>query len=274
MTNWNKSVIHNRAVTVVILIGALALTGQTAALAGNRVTKLSECGGTLTRPGIYVITADLTVKTNLSCFTITGSGVILLLNGHTITGIGNTGNALIHAYPPSPVDSALTDIKVLGPGTLANGYAGLEFDGIQNSVVQGVTASGNLFGFVANSGICNTTCLSSGNVFLSNTATNNAYHGFDFNGSGASTFSGNVSSNNGNSGFLLYNIVDGDFSGNTANSNGQDGFLIQTLSYGNVLSGNTAAGNQSYDAEDQNATCGTDVWSGDTFGTVNQVCVQ
>lgn len=75
-------------------------------------------------------------------------------------------------------------------------------------------------------------------------------------------------------------------SGNSISSNGIDGILAagpMSISQsspdgasGNTFNGNTASGNPTFDAEDDNTNCDSNSWgatTADTFGTTNQSCI-
>ncbi|HWF34471.1 MAG TPA: hypothetical protein VG295_03850, partial [Solirubrobacteraceae bacterium] len=71
---------------------------------------------------------------------------------------------------------------------------------------------------------------------------------------------------------------------NTSNNNSRDGielggpFASGGQSFpgasGNTVSANSAHGNADYDGADRTPGCGSNTWTGDSFGTVNQSCVQ
>jgi parallel beta-helix repeat protein len=263
-----------RAAATALLLISSSFGVQAAELSWDRVHWITSCGVTLTSAGVYTVAADLSTTEAITCITITGNGVTLLLNGHTLTGNGDLTHAVIVAAPPTNSEFAVSAVKILGPGIVTGGLSGLEFEGAVNSYAEGITSQGNLYGFNVNSGSCGAPCFSAQDEFTLNTATNNFGPGFSINGTENSLFSKNVASNNASNGFLLYLINNSEFTGNTADGNGQDGFIAQPPSSGNILLRNTASGNANYDGEDQNSSCGTDIWATNSFGTVNQSCVK
>jgi len=66
------------------------------------VTDIDKCQ-TITKPGSYKLTRDLTADGN-DCFVITASNVTLDLNGHTLSGPGaGGGNGVIDSIGSSVV---------------------------------------------------------------------------------------------------------------------------------------------------------------------------
>jgi len=63
--------------------------------------------------------------------------------------------------------------------------------------------------------------------------------------------------------------------GNTVDNNHLDGVGVQSGAVANRLSANSGHGNAEFDGADYNfnPSCGTDVWTANRFGTVNQPCV-
>lgn len=91
----------------VALLGSIVSTGSAAA-----ATPTVTCGSTLT--------ADVTLKTNLTCPAgdglILGSGVTLDLGGHTLTGPGSTGVGVRNA-DDSLGDNGVRNGRIVGWGT-------------------------------------------------------------------------------------------------------------------------------------------------------------
>src|SRR5262249_22134861 len=110
------------------------------------------------------------------------------------------------------------------------------------------------------------------------------------------SFGGTVSENNGSDGFFEYhtggnrfhnvsatgNQFDGfdltnsfqtHVSGSVFSGNGNDGIFVESGSENNTIVNNTALGNGNYDLYDQNASCDSNTWIGNTFGSANQGCI-
>lgn len=69
---------------------------------------------TISRPGSYIVVADLTTAINLNCITITTSNVSLDLNGHTLYGFGTT-----HFYSGTYGSGILATTAVIVQSTTA-----------------------------------------------------------------------------------------------------------------------------------------------------------
>lgn len=135
---------------------------------------------------------------------------------------------------------------------------------------------------VLQQGPAGTVCPSDNETITDNLSTSNANDGIYVagRGFGGDTIHGNSAHGNGNDGIELSGTssplpgATGDtVTGNDASNNKHDGIQADAGSASNTLSENTAKGNPTFDAEDDNATCGTNTWSSDVFGTVNQFCV-
>jgi parallel beta-helix repeat protein len=67
-------------------------------------------------------------------------------------------------------------------------------------------------------------------------------------------------------------------SGNDVRANLEGGILLTDEAAGNSIQGNSATGNNidqdgHFDMEDENVDCGTNKWTGNTFGTSNDPCI-
>src|SRR5207237_7220100 len=125
--------------------------------------------------------------------TVVASNVTLNLKGHQISGRG-TGPNFAGVFVGRGVASGLTNVSVVGPATISNFQSGVTFEGVSNSYVNGITASGNKFGFNPNAAFTaeNPNLHSTNNYFSNNTATGNNQHGFTLNRGDTNTFSGNL----------------------------------------------------------------------------------
>lgn len=243
------------------------------------VVPISGCGVTLSAPGAYQVTADLTAVISAPCISITVSHVSLYLNGHTLTGIGPGSNNDLILADADPTGTSLTGIEIFGPGTLTNGNAGLALQNVDSSFVLDVTSTGNVFGFSVTSGPCNEYCVSVGIILARNVATANSQHGFFFNDVGGSVLEFNTASSNGADGFYLDGLYDSSLVYNNALTNGHDGievgFQDGYRSIANVLDRNNASGNSVFDAADDALNCENgDYYAYNYFAKTNQSCVQ
>jgi hypothetical protein len=138
---------------------------------------------------------------------------------------------------------------------------------IDGNIVTGVSAGSAITTFA--SGPQGTiTCPAYDNTITSNTVSNATGSGTGF---GDGVFIASMSTGN-------------SVRGNTSNNNSRDGielggpFTSGAHSYpgatGNTVSGNRAHGNADYDGADRTPGCDSNTWTGDSFGTVNQPCVQ
>jgi parallel beta-helix repeat protein len=244
----------------------LAIVGIASA---DNPTPVTACGTVITVAGKYALANDL-VGCDQVGVAIQTSNVVLLLNGHTIAGESSGGGTGVAVGPPSLGATGVSNVTVTGPGVITNFtvIAGIAFVATSSSTVEGVTCTGNDFGFIIGSNSTN-------NIFKGNTVSGNRY-GFGVY-SGNNVLRGNDSSNN-----IIGFVVLGngnEIRGNTANSNSQDGIQLAAVSTSNTFRGNTALGNNTsggtfYDLEDDNAHCDSNLWQGNDFGTANQSCIQ
>ncbi|MGO8732001.1 MAG: right-handed parallel beta-helix repeat-containing protein [Terriglobia bacterium] len=269
-------------------------------------TPISSCpytisaGGTASSPALYTLTQ------NLSCAGIDGidiqaSYVKLNLNGYRITGGGTAsptyGNGHgILVYLPSV---RLTGIVITGPSpglsSIQSFTYGIELDNVDNSTVQNVVLSNNLYGLSTDllDQVNNTV---TGLKVLTNTATQNAQNGIALFNSTGSTVSSNIAVGNGsesvNGGILIWggghnlvtlnnadgNVEDGidiynssnnNVSLNMASGNNDTGIRIFVTSGSNSVFLNSAEGNRNNDLEDYDVSCGSNNWFSNVFNVSN-----
>ncbi len=79
--------------------------------------------------------------------------------------------------------------------------------------------------------------------------------------------------NNNLGGIYVYGSNNQIFANTTNNNSAGDGIWVLAGALGNTLSGNKASSNLPWDMEDDNPSCGTNIWLGDTFGAANQSCI-
>ena len=217
---------------------------------------------------------------------IKASHVTLHLNGFSIIGAASCrGNFGIGVGFTAPM---LSDVRILGPGLIAEFAFGLAAQNAADSLVKFVT-------FMCSTGIANLIgILSPGgewkiqrNVFRQGVpddllcsilvaADDNDLVGNDAN-SPICLFSSNNT--------VVKNTVVGGFSGivtmpgdndneihanTTNNNNGQSGILIRAGSTENNITGNKSSNNTPFDMEDDNPNCDSNKWEGNHFTTTNQ----
>lgn len=251
---------------IYITLGVLAVASMASA---DSPTPVTACGTVITVAGKYSLVNDL-VGCDQFGIAIQTSNVTLLLNSHTISGLSTGGGTGVLVAPPSPGATGLNNVTISGPGVITNFtvIAGIAFVTTSFSTVEGVTCTGNDFGFSIGFNSTN-------NTFKGDTANGNQA-GFGVYSS-YNVFKGNDASNNG-MGFVV--LANGnEVRGNTASANSQDGIRVLTGSTGNTLRGNTALGNNTsggtfYDLEDDNANCDSNIWQGNDFANSNQSCIQ
>jgi parallel beta-helix repeat protein len=302
--------VHLSLAVVTTLAAILAATCPAKAAA----TPITACGTAITTPGTAGSPAQYILTTNLSCTSSDGidiqaSYVKVNLNGYRITGPG-TVPATYGNYYGILVNSSggrLTGVVITGPSPALSSIQsfsyGIELDNVDNSTVQNVVLSNNLYGLstdlLSGAGGGNTV---TGLKVLTNTVTLNGQNGIALFTSTGSTVSGNITAGNGtagsspNGGIMIWqgsnnlvtlnnadgNVVDGidiyassnnNVTWNWASGNGNAGILIFSPSDSNTLSHNSAEGNINFDLGDYDVSCGTDSWFADWFNIANASCI-
>jgi parallel beta-helix repeat protein len=274
--------------------GNLAVvTGMLLGLAGTTVpaqaafTSISTCPFTISTPGDYQLTADLTCAGD--GITITARGVSLKLNGHKITAAAGAHYG-IFINPAGRADH----IGISGPGLITNSGANLfsaaihlqNADYSQVSQVAVVGADGDGIGAY------NCTFLTVGSnvvsqgggagVFLSNTSSStiswNDASGIKDNpgifvqGGSANTVNNNTANGNGFFGIGVQNSPGTRVYGNVANGNAQWGIAVDSTGV-QVFSNSSAMANGVFDLNDNSATCSGNLWANNVFFTRSQTCI-
>ncbi len=248
------------------------------------VTSINSCAdANISASGNYVVNADLTCGISIS-----NSNVSVKLNGHLITGPGSGFG--IGTFSGD-------HIVIEGPGLIQNFDAGVQFSNCNYCQVGLVTLAHNKSGLIlqfasfatigSNVMVANGTGLALTFVTKStlqyNDVTGNSNSGISLRGTSEVTVNNNVVSGNAIDGmaFTFISALGNSFLrvySNTANGNGQAGLDIVSgpgqPDQGNQFFNNTAKGNGTFDLLDQNPSCGTDIWSSDTFFVRNQACVR
>jgi len=265
---------------VVVAINMTALAGTT--VPGWAATSIASCPSVITTPGNYVVTADL------SCagiaIDINASNVSLNLNGHIITGSNVTGGIRIFGTS----SNRLNHVAVEGPGLIQKFDIGVSIGYADYCQLKLVTIAHNQIGLLASGDVSYLTVASnvvvanhSGMVLMTPSITGGviAYNDVSGNGSGMFVAGGMTVNNNvvnGNAGDGI--DIEGSFTrvyANTTNGNAGGGIRVNNPPQtGNQIFNNTSSkANGTFDLEDVNSACGTDVWADNVFFTRNRSCI-
>jgi parallel beta-helix repeat protein len=255
---------------------------------------VSTCGTTISAPGDYQVSADL------SCtgdgIIITSSGVHLRMAGHVLTGSG-TGTGLTVVGVAGDVD--------VDNGTLTGFSVGVRLEAASGVSAVGVIATENRTGMVldhANSNECTNTIVTHntgdgiqaftshhnvitaslgndnggaglvGQDFDDNVLTGNGFHtnrgdGVHLDGeSNGNLLRSNDASENGGDGVRLLDADGNTLKANHMRGNGGTGIRVETGSTQNLLQGNTAEMNFTFDVADLNP-CQANTWKSNNFVT-------
>jgi parallel beta-helix repeat protein len=163
---------------------------------------------------------------------------------------------------------AVSGVRIQGPGEITGYDIGVRFigaGGVSNSSVSRLTVANNSGGIFFQFG--------SGNTVSRNTANHNGI-GIILQAESGDTVSRNTANDNDQLGIDLILAAHGNtVSGNTANNDGQTGIQVLAHSTGNTISGNAAHNNSVDDLYDGNTGCDTNTWTGNSFKTANQPCI-
>lgn len=274
-------------------IGLLLITLTTSVFAApNSVT---ACGTAITSSGTWTLTKNLTCTDD--GVDIQASNVILMLNGFTITGSG-TNSGTNGVLVLSGAGSSLSEVTILGPGTITNFQNGIFFQGTHGGGAVDVTALGNSIGILLDtdahgvvptslvisqntlqsafegisgqltmSTIVGNSCSNSSDCINLIAASKNKVHGNFFNGN---RHAGIVIGANISGASSTGNTVEG----NQASNNHIYGVFLGSSSSGNHLIGNVAFHNSVLDINETNSHCGSDTFLSDVFGKASQACVK
>jgi hypothetical protein len=252
---------------------------------------IGNCGCTITKPGFYQVTANLSSSQGLTamngCIDIKASKVVLNVgqpppphqrsDGFDLTGPGGvtpTGVG-IHILKgsngdfvelPSNVDGWDVGILIEGNNNIiedfdadSNGTAGVEINGGKNNNINDLGAGNNKnFGVWLRGA-------SSNQVNCSNTDDNGnvgVYVGCSSTGLINAKCSPSVPASKSN------RIYD-----HSANSNSKYGIVIDLGNTGNNVSDVNATGNGTMDMVDANANCDSDLWFFNHFNTASELCI-
>jgi parallel beta-helix repeat protein len=274
-------------------------------LPAQAATSVSSCPVTITAPGAYVVTKDLTCSGD--AITIAASNVDLDLGGHTLSGDGSGDG--IHVQGASPVYNVsihrgtvqrFADGIFLGffalNCTISSVTASQNTDiGIFLSHANGNTVLGNT---ISQTGAGNGTGISldasNGNTVTGNTASGN-YAGIDVsdNSTGNTVSRNTATANRGQGIRLLFGATQNTIQENTCSGNGTGisvgafgndgvnqntiqnntvsrnflGILVEQNCSGNTLQGNTVMPSFDVDVEDDSPGCDSNHWLNNRFVT-------
>jgi len=256
-------------------------------------SSITMCGCTITSPGTYTIGADLTAAQGLTsrngCIDIAAEKVMLITEGHQVTGAGTGTGIGIHLL------SSADNVFLEGGGTDGAGVStsfttlkgwryGLESDardvvsdffnydenvtgvflrGARNNNINDFGASSNtVYGVWIKGG--------SGNQINCSNATNNGvagtYLGCSSTGPSGRACKEDEATSNGN---LIYDHGSTNF-GTGAQSYG---IAVERGSKRNTLMDLFTTGNTVDDLFDGNPNCDKNLWQVNTFKTTNQSCI-
>jgi len=278
----------------VVAIAALAGT----AVPGWAATSIAGCPFAITAPGNYIVTADLNCTGD--AIDISASNVSVNLNGHIITGPGaDTSPIVVGINIPGTCclnigpSGRLNHVAIEGPGLIQNfsfgvwigfcdfcqmslvtaahngnhGLSGLSVNSL--TVRSNVLAANRYFGMVLGSSV--------NGVIAQNDLSGNGYDGLDLipnsGDSVANTVNNNTVNGNLRNGIRILAKNSRIYS-NVTDGNGAAGIVVELGYSGNQIFNNTSArGNVNFDLEDDNSSCGTNVWSDNVFFTRSLLCV-
>ncbi len=229
---------------------------------GSAVT---QCGTVIAQPGTYHVTRDL-----LACpehgISTRSSHVTLFLDGHTISGSGsafglNLGRA---------AREGLSHLRIVGPGIVEKFQIGVLNEQVTYSTFSNLTCRHNDHGFTLNARYPSLYQFPSAHDSVLNSQfVDNLYHGVSFNGASSSVFKDNYSARNGSGvyngyGFYLFEANTIRLVRNEVVDNFQYGIEARSVTFGNVIVGNTVLRNGYGDIFSEN--CGANIWRENRYG--------
>jgi parallel beta-helix repeat protein len=258
--------------TSTLLAGLIVLLGPTPASAID----ITSCPVVINQPGDYHLRQHIACSpaSPNAAVTITASNVTLHLNGFTISG-GGTGFAgiLVGALSAGPI--VASDIVVQG-GTVRNFQFNVILSRGTDSKVVNVDAS-NTMPTAAGNAI--TVLRAHNNRIVNCSASNSSFNGINVLSSNDNSLIANHANGNAQVGIAIQRAA-GDVASmnnivraNTAVNNAFLGIRIFEGGTDNVVQANYAAGNPSFDLQDDNATCDANIWKANRFGTASQPCI-
>jgi parallel beta-helix repeat protein len=226
---------------------------------------ITSCGAVIERPGTYHLTRDL-----LACpengINVRSSYVTLYLDGHTITGTDSGFGLNLGRGVPG----GLSHLRIVGPGTVEKFAIGVLNERVTYSTFSRLTCRHNAHGFTLNASFPSRYEFPSAHdSVLNNRFVDNAYHGASLNGAAASVFKDNYSAGNGfgiynGYGFYLYEAHGVRLVRNEVVDNFQYGIFARSVTFENLIVGNTVLRNRYGDIFSEN--CGLNTWRENRYG--------
>ena len=256
-----------------------------------RANPVTTCGTLITTSGTWALANNLTCTGD--GIDIQVSNVTLKLNGFVISGPGASSGSASGILIASAGNRSLSNVTILGPGTVTNYPSGINFTGTSGGSAVDVTLTANTEGFVFNNDAVGTAPRSL--VISQNNLQKNAEAGIDASSLNSSTIAGNVF--NGNHEGIMISGTGNTLVGNTSSSNTHAGILFLSGA-GNTVEANQTRNNRFYgialypgangnhvlnnvsfgsgfdDILDDNSNCGTDTYANNVFGKANESCIK
>lgn len=300
-----------RSLSVLVIVGAFAIFVEfllapsvaSAKSPGNAPTTDVTCGMVITTPGTYTISGTLNctapgdgVDINTSNVTIQfANDGFLMCAGCPASGGSETG---IRVYDPA--GGPLSNVNILGPGTIDDYPFGVSFAGVKDSQMSAMFFN---FGGLnislnddTNGDHCQNDVFTNNSTYSASTGDivgtiynsifiGNDLGGTDFGGTGIGIqiLSGNKNRLTGNIsaafsvGIELGGAGSTGASGNILTGNhvyaNTTGLLVTPPANHNRFELNLIEGNSTLDVDEGNASCGADVYIRNIFTTANQSCV-
>ncbi|PSP89311.1 hypothetical protein BRC90_05415 [Halobacteriales archaeon QS_4_69_34] len=256
---------NRRPGAAIVLAGVLAvgLAVVTAAPAAGAQTQINNCT-TITQPGEYVLTTDVTNRTVDDCIDIRASDVKLDGAGHLLDGVDTDGTVGVYANgTAAPLSNvAVRNLRVTDWG------GGVRYQRVSDGAITDVTAASTTRVGVGLStsettwspttpsstrtATVSSVFGSSGNTLVNSTVASNAGYGLSVASSTNNGFFDNAVVSNGEVGVAFVDLsTDNRLGGNTIESNGGVGISLRSSS--NDVGGNTIESNGGAGAAIENA---------------------
>lgn len=229
---------HTRllAFTAVLIVAVPGLVAATSVHGGAGRQAALACGGT--------VTTSVTLTGDLNCSGSDGldagaNGIIINLNGHTITGDGTHYGVLDNGFTRVVIENGvinqfLHDVFIEGSAT-GSKVQGMRLSLASESIRVNLSTSVLVTGNDVGGNTAGIVIASNGDTVTANLAEQNTGNGVVINGQN-DTVSGNKSMNNGAFGFYIQSST-GKVTGNVANGNAVDGFFLDNPASPGVKSG-------------------------------------
>jgi hypothetical protein len=210
--------------TVLVLAAPLLLNVAATSPPAYAAGTISRCPTTITSPGTWTVTTNVTAAAGVNCITVDANGVAIDLRGHVITGSGLSSGI---------VDRGGQTNLVVANGTLTGFNQAINLGHTSHTTISNIT--------VTNTGTSGIHIGADYGVVTDSQANNNQRYGIYFDGSN-NTVSNTVANNNGWSGItFLPPSSNNTVSNSVAYANGLDGMVFGGTS--NTVSNSPAIGN-------------------------------